>query len=95
MAFASMVSSRNQDHTTTTPSLLTQTLPTLLRAILRTLLLAMICCLRVYAFNVGLPSSITPALDDFRVSLQLAHHVEYLTNLFNVATLCSVGFDIR
>ena len=31
-----------------------------------------ICCLRVYAFSVLLPSSITPALDNFRVSLQPA-----------------------
>ena len=32
------------------------------------LILAMIFCIRVYAFRVSLPSSITIALDDFRVS---------------------------
>ena len=34
------------------------------------LLFAMTLCFRVYAFRVCLPSIITPALDDFRVSLQ-------------------------
>ena len=34
------------------------------------LLLAMICCLRVYVFYKCLPSNTTPALEDYRVSVQ-------------------------
>ena len=73
VAFAALASSRNPDPSTTTQFLSTQTLPMLPHTALPLhCFLQRSLCLRVYAFRVWLPSNITPALDNFRVSSQPA-----------------------